>query len=183
MNDLLILTKIKNGDVKAFEQVFRLYYTPLCLYAASITGRTDIAEEIVQELFYVFWKERERLQLFHTIKSYLYGAVRNQSLQYWEHLDVRHRHRDAVLSRPDKDDEPDNPQDQIEYKELEDLINRTLRKLPERRLRIFKMHRFEGKKYAEIASSLSLSVKTVEAEMTKALRTLRKEIENYMKYD
>ena len=153
MKDLLTLTKIKNGDVKAFEQVFRLYYMPLCMFAASITGRMDIAEEIVQELFYVFWKERERLQLFHTIKSYLYGAVRNQSLQYWE------------------------------YKELEALVNRTLEKLPERRLRIFRMHRFEGKKYAEIASSLSLSVKTVEAEMTKALRTLRDELEIYMKYD
>ena len=70
-----------------------------------------------------------------------------------------------------------------EYKELEALINRTLEKLPERRLRIFRMHRFEGKKYAEIASSLSLSVKTVEAEMTKALRTLRDELEIYMKYD
>ena len=119
MKDLLTLTKIKNGDVKAFEQVFRLYYMPLCMFAASITGRMDIAEEIVQELFYVFWKERERLQLFHTIKSYLYGAVRNQSLQYWEHQDVRNRYRDAILSHPDKDDTPDDPQEQIEYKELE----------------------------------------------------------------
>ena len=50
MKDLLTLTKIKNGDVKAFEQVFRLYYMPLCIFAASITGRMDIAEEIVQEL-------------------------------------------------------------------------------------------------------------------------------------
>lgn len=111
MKDLLTLTKIKNGDVKAFEQVFRLYYMPLCMFAASITGRMDIAEEIVQELFYVFWKERERLQLFHTIKSYLYGAVRNQSLQYWEHQDVRNRYRDAILSHPDKDDTPDDPQE------------------------------------------------------------------------
>ena len=55
MKDLLTLTKIKNGDVKAFEEVFRLYYMPLCMYAAGITGRMDIAEEIVQELFYVFW--------------------------------------------------------------------------------------------------------------------------------
>jgi len=130
MKDLLTLTKIKNGDVKAFEQVFRLYYMPLCIFAASITGRMDIAEEIVQELFYVFWKERERLQLFHTIKSYLYGAVRNQSLQYWEHQDVRNRYRDAILSHPDKDDTPDDPQEQIEYKELEALVNRTLESFP-----------------------------------------------------
>lgn len=183
LNDIIILTKIKEGDVKAFEQIFRLYYTPLCLYGASITGRMDIAEEIVQELFYVFWKEKDRIQVFHSIKSYLYGAIRNQSLQYCEQQEVRNRYRDAVLARVEMANPETDPQDQIEYRELEALVNRTLRKLPERRLRIFRMHRFEGKKYAEIASTLSLSVKTVEAEMTKALRILRKELENYIEND
>jgi RNA polymerase sigma-70 factor (ECF subfamily) len=91
-----------------------------------------------------------------------YGADSNR--YFWNTCDVPQVHK-------------------IEYKELEALVNRTLEKLPERRLRIFRMHRFEGKKYAEIASNLSLSVKTVEAEMTKALRTLRDELEIYMKYD
>lgn len=178
LNELFVLKKIKEGDIKAFERVFRLYYSPLCLYAVSITGRMDAAEEIVQELFYVFWKERETLQILYSLKSYLYGATRNKALQYCEHLEVRERHREAVLSR-EQEEKPSDPQDMLEYKELETLINRTLKKLPERRLRIFRMHRFEGKKYAEIASALSLSIKTVEAEMTKALQTLRKEIENY----
>ena len=82
-------------------------------------------------------------------------------------------------TRENPESESYTPQDQLEYKELQSLVNRALGKLPERRLRIFRMHRFEGMKYAEIASSLSLSIKTVEAEMTKALQTLRKEIENY----
>lgn len=179
LNDLFVLTKIKEGDVKAFEGIFRQYYSPLCLYAASITGQMDVAEEIVQELFYVFWKEKDKLQLFHSIKSYLYGAVRNQSLQYCEHLEVRNRYRETIVSGNNEARSSD-PQDQIEYKELQNLINKTLEKLPKRRLCIFRMHRFQGKKYAEIASTLSLSVKTVEAEMTKALQALRKEIEKYM---
>ncbi len=178
LGDLSELKKIKEGDINAFERVFRLYYSPLCFYAASITGKMYSAEEIVQELFYVFWKEREKIQLYHSLKSYLYGAVRNRSLQYCEHQEVKNRHREAVLSKPNRTNSSD-PQDLLEYKELEDLINRTLKKLPQRRLRIFKMHRFEGKKYSEIATELSLSVKTVEAEMTKALQLLRKEIENY----
>ena len=70
LNDLFVLTKIKEGDVKAFEGIFRLYYSPLCLYAAGITGNRDVAEEIVQELFYVFWKEKEKLQVFLSLKSY-----------------------------------------------------------------------------------------------------------------
>ena len=73
-----------------------------------------------------------------------------------------------------------NPQEEMEYQELRHLIDATLARMPERRLRIFRMHRMEGKKYAEIASQLSLSVKTVEAEMTKALKALKKEIENYI---
>jgi RNA polymerase sigma-70 factor (ECF subfamily) len=180
LNDLFVLKKIQEGDIHQFESLFRLYYSPLCLYAAGITGRTDISEEIVQDLFYVFWKERERLQLYHSIKSYLYGSVRNRSLQYCEHQEVMERHRrQTALSADGEPSRTDNPQDVLEYKELEDLISRTLSKLPERRLRIFQMHRFEGKKYAEIASALSLSVKTVEAEMTKALHALRKEVETY----
>lgn len=181
LNDLFVLTRIKEGDVKAFEGVFRQYYSPLCLYATGITGEREVGEEIVEELFYVFWKERERLQIFHSIKSYLYGAVRNQSLQYCEHQEVKNRYRESVLAGSIfvSSSEAD-PQEQLEYKELQTLINQTLGKLPERRFRIYQLHRIEGRKYVEIAAQLSLSVKTVEAEMTKALRALRKEIENYI---
>lgn len=179
LNELFLLTKIKEGDVKAFEGVFRQYYSPLCLYAASITGSMEVGEEIVEELFYIFWKEREKLHLFHSIKSYLYGAVRNQSLQYCEHEEVKSRYREATLSASLSEVSFD-PQEQLECKELQAFIDQTLAKLPKRRLHIFQLHRLEGKKYAEIATILSLSVKTVEAEMTKALQMLRKEIENYI---
>lgn len=176
-NDFTVLKKIKEGDIKAFESVFRLYYSPLCMYAASLTGRMETAEEIVQELFYVFWKEKENIRLLFSLKSYLYGAVRNRCFQHLEHLDVRNRYRESVLSG--ENENPDTPQEELEYKELQQVVDNTIRQLPERRQKIFRMHRFQGMKYAEIASLLSLSIKTVEAEMTKALQTLRKEIENY----
>lgn len=179
LNDLLILTQIKEGNIKAFEEVFRRYYSPLCWYAAGITGEMEAAEEIVEELFYIFWKDRERLQIFQSLKSYLYKAVHNEALQFCRHRDVRERYREYVLAHQAARQSSD-PHRRMEYEELQDLIRHTLDKLPCRRLRIFQMHRMEGKKYAEIASSLSLSVKTVEAEMTKALRTLRNEIDNYI---
>ena len=55
LNELFILAKIKEGDIKAFEEIFRRYYSPLCWYAAGITGEVEAAEEIVEELFFVFW--------------------------------------------------------------------------------------------------------------------------------
>ena len=59
LNDLLTLTKIREGDIKAFEDVFRRYYSPLCWYAMSITGSMEAAEEIGEELCYGFWRDRE----------------------------------------------------------------------------------------------------------------------------
>jgi RNA polymerase sigma-70 factor (family 1) len=174
LDELLILKKIKGGDIKAFEELFRRYYFPLCCYAAGITGQMAVAEEIVEELFYVLWKERERLQIFQSVKSYLYRATRNQSLQYCEHEEVRNRYREAVLNTSNPEQSTD-PHQQMEYEELQKFINSTLEKLPVRRRQIF-----EGRKYVEIATQLSLSVKTVEAEMTKALRTLREEVETYI---
>jgi RNA polymerase sigma-70 factor (ECF subfamily) len=179
LNDVLIFKKIKDGDINAFEQIFRRYYMPLYIYSFGITGRKDAAEETVQELFYVLWRDREHLDIMRSLKSYLYGAVRNQSLQYCEHRNVQERHRKKRMGEKNETAEA-TAQEQLEYQELQDIINKTLKKLPERRLCIFRMHRMEGRKYKEIAELLSVSVKTVEAEMTKAYRTLRQEIEKYM---
>lgn len=181
LNDLIILRKIKEGNIKAFESLFKQYYSSLYLFALGITSRKDVSEEIVQELFYILWKERESIQIYRSLKSYLYKAVRNESLQYHERINVESRHRETVLSNKTELEEntPSTPQEEIEYKELEDVVNKTLRKLPERRLKIFKMHRMEGKKYKEIAELLSVSIKTVEAEMSKTYSQLRHEIEKY----
>lgn len=177
LSDILIIKKIKEGDIKAFESLFKLYYSPLSLYAASITGNMDTAEEIIQDLFYTIWRDKEHLQILYSLKSYLYKSIRNRSLQYLEHKKIENKYNDFVLSG--KPQTGTSPQDEVEYKELERIINLTISSLPDRRQQIFKMHRFQGFKYTEIAEQLSLSVKTVEAEMTKALNSLRKEVENY----
>ena len=178
LSDVVVFKRIKDGDIKTFEMVFSQYYTPLCLYAYSITIRKDIAEEVVQDVFYNIWKERHRIQILQSIKNYLYGAVKNQSLRYRERLMIQEKHREYVLSHSSLHDEL-SPQEELEYKELEEIIRRTLERLPERCRKIFLMHRMEDKKYKEIANYFSLSVKTVEAEMTKAYRMLRQEIEKY----
>ncbi len=179
LNELMILAKIKDGDIKAFEEVFRRYYSPLCWYAAGITGDTESAEEIVEELFYTLWKNREQLEILQSVKRYLDRAVRNEAIQYCEHQDVKERYQTFVQTEKESETSID-PHWQMEYKELQTLVQRILNKLPDRRKRIFTMHRMQGMKYAEIALALSLSVKTVEAEMTKVLRTLRVEIDNYI---
>lgn len=179
LSDIQLLRKIKEGDIHAFEELFRLYHSPLCLYSASITGRMSIAEEVVQDVFYYLWKERQKIQILHSIKSYLYGAVRNRSFQYYEQKQVFERYKQSMADGDQAGFLP-GPQEELEYKELESTIHKILNQLPERRKRIFRMHREEGYKYDEIACQLNISVKTVEAEMSKALQTLKKEIEHYI---
>ena len=69
LDELMILARIKEGDIKAFEEVFHRYYSPLCWYAAGIIGQMEVAEEIVEELFYVFWRERETCRSFALLKA------------------------------------------------------------------------------------------------------------------
>ena len=172
MTDFVLYTKVRDGDAVAFETLFRRYYESLCRYSNKITGDMDVAEEVVQELFYTIWKDRTKLRIVLSVKSYLLGAVRNNSLQYIEHLKVRRRYHDHVLANNNM--ENCSPQEILEYRELEQRIEFAMEKLPERRRNIFRMNRFEGKKYEQIALEMSLSVKTIEAEMSKALSVLRK---------
>ncbi len=172
----MLYTKVREGDIQAFEALFKRYYELLCMYGNKIVGDMDSAEEVVQELFYTLWKDRTNLRIVLSVKSYLYGAVRNQSLQYMEHLQVRERYRKAMSEQITENAPYDSPLDILEAKELEQQLEAALNQLPERRRRIFRMNRFEGKKYDQIARELSLSVKTIEAEMSKALQALRKVI-------
>ncbi len=181
LNDLMILTKIREGNIKTFEEVFRLYYAPLCLYASCIVNGKDAAEEIVQELFYVLWRDKEKLQVMYSLKNYLYGAVRKESLQYLEHEEIKRRYQDTMVLKEENNKVSRSAEHELEFEELQELIADTLKELPLRRSTIFRMHRFEGKKYEAIASSLGLSIKTVEAEMSKALKTLKNKVELYFK--
>jgi len=168
---LLTFKKIKDGDVQAFETLFRSYYEPLCRYACRFVENPDTAEEIVQDLFYVLWKERQNLNIFTSVNGYLYRSVKNKSLQQVEKAMVRNAYREMCAENTAI--ETATPQEDLEYKELERQIEETLHRLPERRQKIFHMNRMEGKKYNEIAQELHISVKTVEAEMTKTLQVLR----------
>jgi RNA polymerase sigma-70 factor (ECF subfamily) len=132
----------------------------------------DTAEEIVQDLFFKLWQDKEKIKIESSLNGYLFRAVHNRCLHYIEHLKVVERHVQEMA--PKQNEESESPADVLHYKELQARIARILEKLPERCGKIFCMNRFEGLKYSEIAEKLSVSVKTVEANMGKALKEFRK---------
>jgi RNA polymerase sigma-70 factor, ECF subfamily len=113
--------RIQNGDIEAFEALFREFYAPLCRYAMSFTGSMDVAEEITQEFFYNYWKNRENIVIRSTVKGYLYQSVRNNALKYLEHEAVKRRYAQKVMeSEPEKSGE--SQLEALEAKELQQII-------------------------------------------------------------
>ncbi len=182
--DLKLITiqhRTRKDDISAFEILFKKYYAGLVNYAYSFTKDIDAAEEIVQEFFYNYWKNRKDINIKFSVKSYLYRAIRNNSLKYIEALGVRKRYADRVLNA--SKDLRGYESTEIELAELNDMIEDALNELPERCGQIFRLSRFEGLKYEEIADQLSVSVKTVEANMSKALKFLRVRLGKYYQSD
>ncbi|MGA1978574.1 MAG: RNA polymerase sigma-70 factor [Bacteroidales bacterium] len=170
--DQEIISRIRKGDKKEFESLFRSYYVLLVRYAKSIIRDHDTAEEIVQNLFVRVWQKRGTLLIETSLNGYLYKAVHNQCLHYIDHQKIVEKHAQEMGRRAVA--EAENPLDAIQYKELQERMTSILERLPERCSMIFCMNRFEGLRYAEIAEKLSVSLKTVEANMGRALKEFRK---------
>jgi RNA polymerase sigma-70 factor (ECF subfamily) len=171
-SDSEIIRRIRQGDKQEFEKLFRSSYASLVRYAKTILKDHDTAEEIVQDLFFRLWQDRGNLTIESSLNGYLFRSVHNKSLHFIEHQKVVDRHAGEIAASADQTAEPVT--EAIYYSELQSKVARVLERLPERCGVIFRMSRFEGLKYNEIAEKLSVSLKTVEANMGKALREFRK---------
>lgn len=168
---------ISDGDIKVFEIVFKNYYKPLCNYANTLLKDIDESEETVQNLFYKIWNKRETIVVSGALKSYLYRATHNECLNKIKHGKVKHLYaEDYKKSANDFEDGVVT----IQSKELVKEINQAIDELPEQCQKVFKLSRFENLKYSEIAEKLSISIKTVENHMGKALKILRDQLKDHL---
>ena len=177
-SDRKIFNEIKKGNIVTFEKLFRKYYAGLCNYANKYLKDLDKAEEVVQELFYKLWEKRNKLDINVSLKSYLYRAVYNGCLQYLNHRAIEIKYENYYKKQNKEYDR--DASEAMNMQELNEIINETLNSLPERCRNIFLLNRHDGLKYREIAKKLDLSIKTVEANMGKALKLLRKNLKNYV---
>ncbi|MCK5066404.1 MAG: RNA polymerase sigma-70 factor [Bacteroidales bacterium] len=157
-----------------FEQLFRDYFPPLMAFARKILVDEDDAREVVHLVFIKLWEKRNEVDLSTSLKSYLFTSVHNRSLNV-----IRDRKKFSSGEVPEVAGEWDVSA-QIESMELEGKIREVIDSLPEKCREIFEMNRFEGLKYGEIASKLDISIKTVENQMSKALKILREQLGKYL---
>lgn len=173
MNDQVLFQKIKSGDEEAFEIIFRKYYKSLIRFSWGIVKSEAIAEEIVQEIFTNVWEERQRLIIKRSLKSYLFQASKNKSLDYLKHQKiVREWSQEKKALHMDKPRQNKLNND-LHHKILLAEVEEAIKSLPQRRRLIFILSRYQDMTYKEIAEFLDISVNTVETQISRALKTLR----------
>ncbi len=176
--ELHLFSLIKDDDRQALERLFKAYYNTLCNFAVNFVHDFDLAQELVADVFYNLWKERKALNIHSNMKAYLFKCVKNKcfshpelSLKYWESFEQNDRTHDPILEQ--------TPETLYLYKELDTKYQEAYELLPPQCKLIFKLHKIDGLKYYEISETLSLSVKTIETQMSKALKLIRKSIMGY----
>lgn len=158
--------------------LFKQHYTDLCRYALKLTRNEEVAEEVVQEVFINFWERREEIKITYSAKAYLLTSVRNRSINYLKLQLPRELKKDEI----DDSNQSTSGSDptQIEYRELSGIVQKAIDQLPDRCKIIFVLSREEGLTYQQIADKLELSLKTVENQMSIALKKLRVSLKPYV---
>lgn len=166
-------------DEVVFEAQFKNYFGPLHAYAQALLKDGEAANEIVQTVFLKLWEKREGLEISISLKAYLYKCVYYDCLNYIKHEKVKKKHLE--LNRYEMANTKSmDASFSVEDQEMQSKLNHALDNLPEKCRRVFLLSRMEELKYKEIALRLGLSVKTVEAHMGKALKTLRIELAEFL---
>ena len=174
----VLVSKLKQGNKNAFSVIFIAYYKDLVLFATNFTHEIDSAEEIVQDTFAKIWEEHNAININVSIKSYLFKAVQNKCIDWHRHVKIMQKYSNEVFTNSiDYEYDTDN---YLLNSEIVDLIKAALNKLPPEISQAYRMHRYEGLKYHEIAEKINVSVRTVEVRIGKALSSLRDELHDYL---
>lgn len=174
-NDALLVAALKFDSHEAFVRIFRQYYANLVRFTARFIPDKSTCEDIVQEAFVKVWANRKKLETDTSIRSYLISLVQNLALNELRHMKVKMSYQDmnheTILSL--------SPDEHMFFTELSDAYEAALAKLSPEVRETLMLSRQEKLKYSEIAKRLNISVRTVEARISKALKFLQQNLQGY----
>lgn len=172
-----LINRLKKGDESAYELLFKEFYRVLTVYANKYVKDMEMAKEIVQDLFVHLYEKRQDLDIKSSLKSYLFRSAHNRCINYINAQKIRKQHAEYVYKTAEIKE--DIIEQEMNKSELEEALFEAINQLPPKCQSIFKMNRFKGMSNIEIAQQLKLSKRTVETQISKALRILRVKIEPY----
>lgn len=171
-----LFQKMKSGDERAFDQLFREYYKYLVVIAYQYLKDEHASKDAVQEVMCDLWRRRDVIKIEYSLKYFLRRAVINRCLATARKNNRISLEEDAGVNQSTADNATEAA---YQMKELNEVLEGAYAKLPERCLLIFKMSRHQGLSHKEIAAKLNISTKTIENQMTKALKIIRAALKEY----
>lgn len=177
VSDADLLARLRSGDHAAFDAIFRQWYEPVVRSANRVLHDPGVAEELSQDVFLELWRRRDSLATDSSVAGYLMQAVRNRSLNHLRHLHVQKKSAVYVEALSEPAEQADVS---THAGELHDAIQEAIEALPPRTREVFLMSRERNLRYSEIAELLGVTVKAVEANMSRALRQLREKLSAFL---
>tara|TARA_B100000315_G_scaffold252376_1_gene289033 strand:+ start:8799 stop:9344 length:546 start_codon:yes stop_codon:yes gene_type:complete len=178
-NDSHLIENVKQSDEDAFKTLFFQYQPMLFRFVVSKVMDKDIAEDIVQETFVRVWKIRETLEPSKSFFSLIARIGNNLSIDHFKHLSVRARHKDQIIQYESRRD--NNPYSKVHSSHMQgEILQAVHDNLPSKCRNIFLLSRIEGLANNEIAEILDISQRTVENQLYRALKILRKKLKDYL---
>jgi RNA polymerase sigma-70 factor (ECF subfamily) len=175
--EAVLLARVRAGDETAFESIFKAYYRPLCDFIYGYVRSRETAEELVQTIFLRVWEKHEAWEPAAGIRAYLFAASRNAALDNLRHEQVVRRTLGPESSGADREPAAEaqtpRPDEAVQASELAEALRRAVQELPERRRSVIILRWQHQLTNLEIAGALGISVKGVEAHVSRALASLR----------
>lgn len=182
-----VFESFAKGDEKAFEYIYKTYFSFMLNYAGQILKDTDAAEEIVESVFLNIWENRSEIKLETSLKAYLFKSVYNHCLNYIKHKQVKEKYVLYFKHHVAADEDgniisSDYPMSQLIENELSEIIEQSIQRLPGQCREVFMMSRYQNLKNEEIAQKLNISVNTVRTHISRALSRLRENLKEYLPF-
>lgn len=171
-DDLMLVSLLKQGNELAFQKIYNSYWERLFAYAYNRLQTREASEEIVQDVFFSLWAEREMIAITSSLSGYLYGAIRHRLLNEIRSAKVRKTYAADYASFIKNMHDNSNVEHQ-EVRDLENSIEATVSELPKQCQAVFRLSRQEHIPNPSIAERLNISTKTVENYLTQALKHIR----------
>ena len=179
-----IIEALRCGDKRAYEALFMTHYKNMVLYAKKFVLDTEIARDIAQDVFFYLWEKRKSLNIDRSISSYLFRSVRNACINHLKRDSIKEDYvKQFLLSINGYEQATGKSLDvheMVVHKDLLQRIEMTIESLPDQCKNMFRMSRFRGLKNKEIAEIYSVSTRTVETQIYRALKVLKEDLSVYL---
>lgn len=177
-----LVLSLREGEKSAFAEIYNDFFGLIYHLSLHYLQDTSVSEEIVQDTFMKLWEIRETLNDQFNIRNFLYTITKNNCLNYLRNQKIALKHQENIkyLEMQFNYEALEKLGNYVEFEELRAKIDYAIAALPDELRETFLLSRFDEFQYKDIAQRQAISVKTVEARMTKALKILRHELKDYL---